>query len=158
MKSTSCFLLLFAAWCIGITVVFAEYYTSAQNNTYFIEIKNKYNWHNSETQCKLKNLTLLSIESAEKTQEINELINEHFKETEKPLLYIGANDLAEEGRFRWTSNAHEFNYTNWAESEPNNYKNHENCVHIGLYNDGTWNDVDCSTKFGYICEKKEEQK
>lgn len=74
-------------------------------------------------------------------------------EKDKPLLYIGAHDLAKPRHFVWTATGKEFDFTNWAEFEPNNYENREHCVQIGLYDNSTWNDVDCSLNLGYICEK-----
>ncbi|XP_005186727.3 lectin subunit alpha-like [Musca domestica] len=139
--------------CIAIGIVRAKLYTSTQNNTYFIEARHKYNWFQSQNQCTLQNMTLLSIENADKNREIHDLINENFKDKEKPLLYIGANDLANLKHFCWTKTGLEFDYTNWSEGEPNNYGGNEHCVHIGLYDDDTWNDVDCSMRFGYICEE-----
>lgn len=46
-----------------------------------------------------------------------------------------------------------FDYVNWAKGQPDNYLNSENCVFITIY--GFWNDVSCTEKFAYICEKYE---
>ncbi|XP_061387553.1 lectin subunit alpha-like [Musca vetustissima] len=161
MKSTSpMFLSAVVLWIcyFQINTIAAEFYTSSQNNRYLIEIRNKYNWFQSDAECKVNNMDLLSIESAEKMQEINDLINTVFKGKEKPLLYIGGNNLADRKQFLWTPTGHKFQYTNWSEFEPNNYEKNERCVHLGLYDDGTWNDIDCDMKFGFICEDNKQVK
>lgn len=42
-------------------------------------------------------------------------------------------------------------YTNWAEGEPNNALDGEDCVAFTAWN-GKWNDDNCNSKFNYICE------
>ena len=57
-------------------------------------------------------------------------------------LWIGLNDVAVEGTFRWSS-GEALTYTNWTSSEPNNNPiwRPENWVHLDGYRNGEWNDV-----------------
>ncbi|XP_075158350.1 C-type lectin 16-like [Haematobia irritans] len=135
----------------------ANGYTSASNNKYYIETKNKFNWYAAVSECTRKNMNILTIDNAEKAREIKDLINSNFKEQEKPLLYIGGSDLAEPGKFIWHSTGHIFEYTNWGQEEPNNFDQMEHCVHIGLYDDSLWNDINCNNRFGFICEEIKNQ-
>ena len=46
------------------------------------------------------------------------------------------------------------NYTNWAPNEPNEYGGYaEDCGHFLKLNHGLWNDMPCSYKLPYICER-----
>ncbi|XP_013098458.1 lectin subunit alpha [Stomoxys calcitrans] len=153
MERIACFILLVTYFVVqsnGLTE--ANYYTSPMNKIYYIEPQNKYNWFGSLTECTRMNMSIITVDSAEKTKDLNDVINTNFKDVEKPLLYIGGSDMADNGKYVWHSTGNEFVYTNWAEYEPNNFEDDEHCVHIGLYNDGTWNDVKCSLKLGFICE------
>ena len=66
--------------------------------------------------------------------------------------WIGLNDRRSESQFVW-SDGTSYNasvYSNWKPGEPNDAGASEDCVE--LHNTG-WNDRDCKTEFGYICEK-----
>lgn len=67
-------------------------------------------------------------------------------------LYIGGHDLGEEGRFIWPLNGKSFDFANWSNGNPDNYKNVEDCAHIWDITDYEWNDTTCETKMGFICE------
>lgn len=69
-------------------------------------------------------------------------------------LYIGFNDLQIEGKFRWSDQS-EVSFTKWYSRQPDNYWGREDCTEMypfGVHK-GKWNDIQCSTKLGYICEK-----
>lgn len=62
------------------------------------------------------------------------------------FLWIGLNDVAQEGTFEWV-NGEPLIFTNWAPSEPNNFNGDEDFV--GMYpiafNGGQWNDFNNGT-------------
>ena len=78
------------------------------------------------------------------------------------LLYIGLNDLGNEGFFRWTD-ATTTNYYNWRPGEPNQAKgSNEDCVNAYMYLkpagvdemlNNHWNDNPCSDKLPFVCRK-----
>lgn len=71
-----------------------------------------------------------------------------------PRLYIGAKDTEGIREFIWVKKEEILTYTNWEATEPNNFQGlDERCVHIGFHGDAKWNDVNCSRKYGFICEK-----
>ena len=51
------------------------------------------------------------------------------------------------------SNALQFQFQNWEQGEPNDYKNEEDEDCVEVKSSGVWNDVSCSTKFGAICKR-----
>ncbi|XP_077976842.1 C-type mannose receptor 2-like [Glandiceps talaboti] len=67
-------------------------------------------------------------------------------------IWIGLNDLKEEGKWKWEDGS-QVTYSNWIPTEPNSLGN-EDCAQIRKEHDDKWNDIDCSNKYGYICEKE----
>ena len=67
-------------------------------------------------------------------------------------LWIGALDTSQEGNFTWDNGGRPVSpgYTNWGPNEPNN-QNEEDCVHYAG-NSFLWNDNNCGSLFGGICE------
>ena len=73
--------------------------------------------------------------------------------------YIGGSDAIHEGLWEWVD-GEPFNFTDWADNEPNGDHN-ENCIEYKYYfhdNIFAWNDINCdedpSNDIGgyYICE------
>ena len=56
-------------------------------------------------------------------------------------MWLGANDMDQEGQFVWKSSQTPMNYTNWSSGNPDDAGN-EGCVHMWL-GVGEWNDVNC---------------
>jgi hypothetical protein len=66
-----------------------------------------------------------------------------------PRFWIGLNDIAEEGTWRWASGA-SFDFDAWHGGEPNDHLK-EDCVEV--YADTwTWNDFDCAAAKPFVCE------
>ena len=68
-------------------------------------------------------------------------------------LYIDGMDTEVEGQFRWLTSGTELTYTNWADGEPNNSGDIEDCVTLWSSN-GKWNDQSCAKRFSSVCEIK----
>ncbi|XP_073828778.1 lectin subunit alpha-like [Musca autumnalis] len=116
--------------------------------TIYIDSEQKYNWFQAEHECTLRKMSLISINSAEKNAILDGILKKEFQLC--PYLWIGGNDLGEENHFVWSANGRDFNFTNWRVGAPDNIHNKEHCVHITHKRD--WNDIDCSYKFGFICD------
>ena len=72
-------------------------------------------------------------------------------------MWLGANDVTEEGIFTWSSTGNPLTtYYNWKEGEPSNQNgesNDEDCVEM-IVDSGQWNDVVCNWQiFSTMCEK-----
>ncbi len=65
--------------------------------------------------------------------------------------WIGLDDIAAEGTFRWVDGREVSPDAPWAPSEPNDYNNNEDCAHIRAA-DPIWNDLPCTVARGFICE------
>ncbi|XP_015208151.2 mannose-binding protein C-like isoform X1 [Lepisosteus oculatus] len=68
---------------------------------------------------------------------------------ESQYAYIGANDRTTEGTFVDLENK-PLQFTNWADGEPNDAMETEDCAII--YTSEIWNDVSCDGKYIIICE------
>lgn len=71
-------------------------------------------------------------------------------------LWIGANDLAQEGKFIWHATGMKPNYTNWNVGQPDNKGNIEHCVHMWYEPaknwNWKWNDSPCNNQWSFVCE------
>lgn len=70
--------------------------------------------------------------------------------------WVGFSDQSAEGGWVWSDET-PVAYVDWADGEPNNYGNGEDCMEIvvgGLAGGGTWNDQNCGRKSKAICEKR----
>ena len=64
-------------------------------------------------------------------------------------VWLGYDDIAVENDFQWiTGSPNPFEA--WAQGEPNNTNNDEDCVELGR--EGLWNDQECVDTNSYICE------
>ncbi|EAT41960.1 AAEL006456-PA [Aedes aegypti] len=114
------------------------------------------NWTEALEQCESHGMQLAVIDSAEKQETIAQMICSSTVFNERWMdVWIGANDIAEEGQFTWQATGENVTYTNWKPGQPNNYGGKEDCVHIQYTAnvDFQWNDDQCSKKKYFICEK-----
>lgn len=106
-------------------------------------------WDMAEAFCEYLGGYLATITSAEEDAFVfnNVLLASGYESA-----YFGLTDEEEEGHWRWVS-GEPFEYSNWADGEPNNQGGIE---HYGLYywknSDGKWNDGDFSGSPAFICE------
>jgi len=104
---------------------------------------NRLSWQNAKAKCEELGGHLATITSAEE-QEIVSTISQGKG------LFIGATNL--DGNWEWIT-GEEFNYSNWADGEPNDTGNlSEN--YLGLTTNNEWNDFDFINQdaIGFICE------
>ena len=120
-----------------------------------------YNWERSKTICELSGYNLVSIESREEWNFLNQAIQK-----ENTIEYfIGLRKDTSTGLWRWLSDNSTVNASNkgdwpWATGEPNDENFKENCALMYgnyKYNYGRYNDVSCTLSLkraGFICEFK----
>ncbi|XP_047673333.1 CD209 antigen-like protein C isoform X2 [Tachysurus fulvidraco] len=111
---------------------------------YFFSTEEK-SWIDSREDCIKKGADLVIISSTEEQKFI-------IKELDRKNAWIGLNDRASEGAWKWVDGS-ALTQGYWSMGEPNNYDN-EDCAEIMAYSEKIgWNDVDCNNKGKWICEK-----
>merc|ERR1712096_255167 len=74
--------------------------------------------------------------------------------------WIGYSDARVEGQFEWVNGetgviAENTVYSNWYENMPDNNNQGEDCAHVSGGQWGNkWNDMKCSNKLPYVCERE----
>jgi len=119
------------------------------SNCYYVEVGTKTSetrsWIEAQFSCQQRGGNLASYHSQEEIDEFNKQLNGIASHN----LYIG---LASDGFVGWTwSDGSPVDFTNWGNGEPNGV-NAEECVEMYPW-DGTWNDVSCLEKRGFICQR-----
>lgn len=107
--------------------------------------------------CASAGMQLITIESAEEQDWVWATSDDMFVSGAKDV-WIGLGDADSEGDHVWPDGTPLDGYTNWADNQPDNGGTgadavDEDCVELGQFNDGKWNDQDCSLEYlGFICE------
>jgi len=104
-------------------------------------------WAEAEFSCLKRNAQLASFHSPEEVKQLVDKIPHNVHN-----LYIG---LRSDGYEGWTwSDGTPYQYSNWANGEPNG-QDSEECVEMYPW-DGSWNDVPCTEKRGFVCRRPKE--
>ncbi|XP_006863553.1 PREDICTED: asialoglycoprotein receptor 2 [Chrysochloris asiatica] len=107
-------------------------------------------WAEANKYCQLENAHLVVINSNEEQKFILQHINPFH-------TWIGL--TGSDSSWKWVDGTnYENSYTNWAYSQPDNWKGHEmggseDCVEIRP--DGQWNDDFCKQVHRWVCETKQ---
>ncbi|XP_070537638.1 perlucin-like protein [Ptychodera flava] len=121
--------------------------STCRRSCFFFYTGHHYTWHQAITQCKLHGGTLATIDDA-----VEDAFIGAFSYRQKSTMWIGLNDRAIEGIWKWYSGS-KVEYFNWAARQPDNWRGNEDCVEIWDREKGLWNDRKCTEKRGYICKK-----
>uniref|UniRef100_A0A1I8P288 C-type lectin domain-containing protein n=1 Tax=Stomoxys calcitrans TaxID=35570 RepID=A0A1I8P288_STOCA len=144
-------ILILLAAQVTHAVVYDKWHGMEEFGKIFIEEEQKYNWFEAWNECAIRNMTLIAVDTVEKNAALDGILRKKFAKC--PNLWIGGNDLGEEGKFIWTPTGKRFEFSNWQKGQPDNYKSNEHCVHYYNIADFEWNDAPCSSKIGFICEE-----
>ncbi|HRI65082.1 MAG TPA: C-type lectin domain-containing protein [Polyangium sp.] len=104
-------------------------------------------WSSAKESCQELGGILAVLSTQEKDATLHKAIGPKLG---LPAIWIGYNDLAREGRWSWTSGSR-FEFEAWKDGEPNDFHD-EDCAEW-FPEDGLMNDLVCSAKRPYVCEK-----
>ncbi|XP_039267956.2 macrophage mannose receptor 1-like isoform X2 [Styela clava] len=91
---------------------------------------------------------LASIHSVQQEETLKKLLPYWVPGT----IWIGLSDRNGEGKYTW-SDGTTLSYINWAENEPNNKNNNEDCVAFNSHKSPpAWNDGNCNTLRSWMCQ------
>ncbi|XP_026783919.3 CD209 antigen-like protein C isoform X2 [Pangasianodon hypophthalmus] len=115
------------------------------SSLYFISTEKK-SWTDSRQDCSRKGADLVIISSREEQEFI-------IKQLDGDKAWIGLSDRSTERVWKWVDGT-ALTTAYWAKGEPNDAGNEEDCAEIWSSADRKgWNDVTCSRKERWICEK-----
>ncbi|XP_023305972.2 lectin subunit alpha-like [Lucilia cuprina] len=136
---------------VKLFTAFGRVYETNNKNKFYIENDQKYNWVEAFSSCLEMNMSLVTIESASKSNEINRLVQDTFGKRLN-LWIAGVRNRYPIQHFVWLPSAKKFSYTYWEGQNPDFSGAVEYCVHIGWGSKMEWNDKACNFEFGFICE------
>ncbi|KAK7456587.1 hypothetical protein BaRGS_00039313, partial [Batillaria attramentaria] len=123
-------------------------------NSCYIYISDSYNWHDAQANCAMWEAgRLVEIHSAAE----NVFVTNMARANSADAVWIGLNDIAQEGKWVWDSSQQPAQFTNWGHGQPDNHNfqhEPEDCAVIWhLSAERKWNDGNCdSVKTPSICE------
>ncbi|XP_065361565.1 lectin subunit alpha-like [Calliphora vicina] len=145
---TLVFLLLFKVNQISS---YGRMYTADSTNKYYIENDQKYTWIEALAKCRKMNMSLLTIDTVTKSNEINQLVQHIF--SKKVTLWVGGFRMRHPTHhFVWVETGKPFTYTYWEGKNPDFKGQNEYCIDIGWGNKMEWNDDSCNFETGFVCE------
>ncbi|KAM7357071.1 lectin subunit alpha-like [Cochliomyia hominivorax] len=153
MLISCCILTFFLIFKFKAVSANGRMYTSNAGNKYYIETEQKFSWTEALIKCMELDMTLMSVDTEEKANEIDQIFKKEFGKT----IYVwigGIRSRYPRDHFVWFSTGKEFNYTHWEKNNPNFQRENQFCVEIG-YDNMEWNDLTCYTQIGFICEMAE---
>ncbi|KAA0712402.1 Ladderlectin Precursor [Triplophysa tibetana] len=103
-------------------------------------------WVVAETNCQSLDANLASVRSKAQNDFLLSLLPANTR------VWIGGHDGEMENQWLW-SDGTRFIYTNWCNSQPDNFRASEHCLEISFTDNRCWNDESCSTKLAYICAR-----
>ena len=115
------------------------------------------NWQEAQDHCKTLKAKLAEPQSPCESDLIH-----YFLQITRPrdadvggYVWIGIKDIDTENTFVLASNDQPLKYEYWDPNEPNNWGDDEDCVHLNQrLSNGKWNDMKCSHKRAFICERR----
>ncbi|KAK3582967.1 hypothetical protein CHS0354_027082 [Potamilus streckersoni] len=113
---------------------------------FLIQSTSKYDWIVAKTACTIygPGYSLASINS--RLEQV--ALTLRMRETGASSSFIGLNDLDANGKYDWLDNS-PVHYSNFRAGEPSEHAM-EYCVE--MYPDGTWNNLNCASMRGFICQ------
>lgn len=99
-------------------------------------------------------MTLAQIRDRYDNQDLEEWLRDNGDEPSE-RYWIGGNDLAKPGIFRWGLTNKEITYKKWASGEPNAAVMRgetEHCVELRA-DTKQWNDSVCTKRLNFVCER-----
>ncbi|XP_037807838.1 lectin subunit alpha-like [Lucilia sericata] len=136
---------------------YGKIYTTSDNKQYYIDAEQEYTWFDGLSRCLKMNMNLVSIETEQKSEKINQLVMETFGRNIK-LWVGGVMTHYHDGRqYIWTHTGQPFTYSFWSGANPDFETNSEYCVQIGWGYNMEWNDKSCDSRLGYICELPQQE-
>ncbi|XP_078000821.1 C-type lectin mosGCTL-1-like [Glandiceps talaboti] len=115
-------------------------------------------WADANEACKNQEGELVQIRDRQLHNAVAEYLRQEMGGTRIKSVWLGLNDIAEEGKYVWTDGTEliEGDYDNWAPGEPNDNNkkntNGQDCGQLWRLKDWQWDDGYCDNKRAYVCQ------
>uniref|UniRef100_A0A3Q2U6V3 Galactose-specific lectin nattectin-like n=1 Tax=Fundulus heteroclitus TaxID=8078 RepID=A0A3Q2U6V3_FUNHE len=106
-------------------------------------------WSDAEKFCIAIGGNLASIHSSDENTFISEMIKRETGSTRD--TWIGGYDAVTEKTWLW-SDGSSFQFVNWYNNQPDNYRGTQHCLEIN-YGGDYWNDMPCTSSMPFVCAK-----
>ncbi|BFZ08877.1 hypothetical protein BsWGS_11916 [Bradybaena similaris] len=106
-------------------------------------------WGNARTACQTWSATLAEVPTIAVSNFLFAIARSKWHD----CVWLGGNDIDEEGDWEWSSGSNVDTFTNWYTDEPNNSGSGEDCLGMSRVYNYTWNDGDCNYRCNFICTK-----
>ena len=114
------------------------------DNWCYKEFSERRTWFQARDYCRSIGTDLVSVHNEKET---NFLIT-NFTQTSQ---WIGLSNFHNNAKYVW-SDGTILNFTDWEESEPNDFNNNENCAQLLKPDSQKWNDNNCFMSLRFICK------
>ena len=108
-------------------------------------------WLPARAACASLGGRLVVLETAAESDTVGDLVREWTDRS----FWIALSDRATEGDWRWTDGS-TVTYSRWADGEPNDCGNGEDCATNNFRSARQWNDASCGGRQVYVCEFERE--
>lgn len=116
------------------------------------------NWFKAAEYCFSLGMQLAITNSKEDHDRIVEAVKASpIYNAQDTIVFLGGNDLGEEGVFYWHSTGVRLAYAHWQSGQPDNWKGIEDCVALVNIPGWNWvaNDGSCESVHYFVCENVE---
>ncbi|BFZ08886.1 hypothetical protein BsWGS_11925 [Bradybaena similaris] len=107
-------------------------------------------WREARAVCKYLDATLVEI----RTHDVNNVMTGYADGFNSECVWLGGNDLFEEGDWKWEGSRTQLSFTNWHRGKPNKGDNDEDCLSMSRDLGYLWSDRNCDYKCSFICTKR----
>uniref|UniRef100_A0A8P4KPE7 C-type lectin domain-containing protein n=1 Tax=Dicentrarchus labrax TaxID=13489 RepID=A0A8P4KPE7_DICLA len=121
------------------------------NNRCFHYIPRPMTWAQAEKNCQSMGANLASVQNIQEYQEIQRLIRAASYQSKE--AWLGGSDAQEERLWLW-SDGSRFQYLNWCNGQPDNYRSQQHCLQMNYGEEKCWDDINCGTTRPSVCAKK----
>jgi hypothetical protein len=137
----------------------ARWVGDSGNSHCYMLFNKKKTWFSARRSCENLNGHLVTVTSHDEASFLaKSVLAQKFDDWMGP--WIGYSDARVEGQFEWVNGetgviAENTVYSNWYENMPDNNNQGEDCAHVSGGQWGNkWNDMKCSNKLPYVCERE----
>ncbi|XP_038057881.1 perlucin-like protein [Patiria miniata] len=127
------------------------YIQRESGNCYRAWQEQKHSCYYARNRCEEEGGWLVTIRNYDDQVWVNNFYRQHKGGPCGDKYWIGANDVSEEGHFRWQQDDSDVEFTRWTGGQPDNYYN-EDCVVVNSNNMSWYDKWRKDVFFCFVCE------